>query len=132
MKSNTTSPGSSHQELTEPEDSMTTLKLPSHTGCDLIVRCSKQWQELDVTDEDGIRFCPNCQKLVFLTRTTAELRLAAERGWCVFIVPGSSAQTEQSRIENMEPSLLRERIRRIETEFLVRMNDQPLGFPIFR
>ena len=70
---------------------MSLEKYLESAGCEMEVVCDKKWEDLDATDVDGIHFCMDCKKSVFYTETPAELRVAAERGLCVYIAPGSSA-----------------------------------------
>jgi len=71
---------------------MTTNRLLKAADCEMKVVCGKQWTELNATEEEGIRFCGDCKKLVFYTKTAAELKVAAEKGLCVYIVPETSAE----------------------------------------
>ena len=36
-------------------------------------RCSKQWNELDDTEDECVRFCSQCNKPVYLAGNTKEL-----------------------------------------------------------
>ena len=112
---------------------MTTNKLLTSADCDLKVVCGKQWTDLNATEQDGIRFCGDCKKLVFYTKTAAELKVAAEKQLCVYIVPDTSAaRTENfnALARNFVPT--RERIRQIEAKALSRMNRPLMGHAIIR
>jgi len=75
-------------------------------NCEMQVICGKQWPQLIETEEDGIRFCGDCKKLVFYTKTSAELRIAAEKGVCVYIAPESNAEKANNRIRQIEKKAL--------------------------
>jgi hypothetical protein len=112
---------------------MNTNKLLHAADCEMKVVCGKQWTELKTTDHDGIRFCGDCKRLVFYTKTAAELKVAAEKQLCVYIVPNSSAE----RAENFNALAMnfvptRERIRQIEAKALSRMNRPLMGHAIIR
>ena len=101
--------------------------------CCIAAVCGKQWTELNATDQDGIRFCGDCKKLVFYTKTAAELKVAAEKGLCVYIVPDTSperADNFNGLARNFVPT--RERIRQIEAKALSRMNRPLMGHAIIR
>jgi RNA:NAD 2'-phosphotransferase (TPT1/KptA family) len=68
------------------------MNLIKEADCEMKVVCGKQWTELNATEEEGIRFCGDCKMLVFYTKTAAELKVAAEKGLCVYIVPDTSAE----------------------------------------
>ena len=98
---------------------MNTNQLLKAAECEMKVVCGKKWTELNATEQDGIRFCVDCKKLVFYTETAAELKVAAEKGLCVYIVPDSSAEQAENFnqfVKNYEPT--RERIRQIEAKAL--------------
>ena len=111
---------------------MSVEKILNSAGCEMEVVCGKRWEELDVTEEDGIHFCNDCKKLVFYTETSAELRLAAERGLCVYIVPGSSAARMREPVPEMNFEISRERIREIEAKALKRMKGPTMGVAIIK
>lgn len=49
--------------------------------------CPKQWDNLDTTENDLVRFCPSCQKNVYFCHTIDE---AVEHAWrreCVAVAP---------------------------------------------
>jgi hypothetical protein len=75
-------------------------------NCELTVVCGRNWDDFDKTEEDGIKFCNHCKQAVFLTRTSAEVRIAAEKGLCVYIVPMSEAW-EGSRVLDITRADLR-------------------------
>ena len=112
---------------------MTTNKLLKAADCQMKVVCGKDWTKLQTTEQDGIRFCGDCKKLVFYTKTAAELKVAAEKGLCVYIVPATSAEREDnfnSLKKNFVPT--RERIRQIEAKSLRGMNRRLMGHAIIR
>ena len=110
---------------------MNTNKLLKAADCEMKVVCGKKWTELNATEQDGIRFCGDCKKLVFYTKTAAELKVAAEKGLCVYIVPDTSADRADNFNElakNFVPT--RVRIRQIEAKALSRMNRPLMGHAI--
>ena len=112
---------------------MTTKRLLKAADCEMKVLCGKQWTELNATEQDGIRFCGDCKKLVFYTKTAAELKVAAEKGLCVYIVPDTSAERADNfnaLAKNFVPT--RERIRHIKAKALRRMNRPLMGHAIIR
>jgi hypothetical protein len=68
---------------------MNTKSLLERAGCKLRIICDQKWSEFEETDEPNIRFCNLCEKLVFYTTTSDQLRSLAKAGQCAFIVPGS-------------------------------------------
>ena len=111
---------------------MNARKLLNAAGCDMKVLCQRNWYEFEQTDVEGIRFCKHCKKSVFYTQTPAELRKAAEKGLCVYVVPDSAAD----KLDDLEQigvlfDVSRERIRQIEAKTLKRMRG-PMGIPILR
>ena len=112
---------------------MKTNRLLKAADCEMKVVCSKQWTQLNVTEQDGIRFCVDCKKLVFYTKTVAELKVAAEKGLCAFIVPDSSAKRADNLNELGQDFLpTKERIRLIQEKALRRMNRPLMGHAIIR
>jgi hypothetical protein len=112
---------------------MNTNKLLNSADCEMKVVCGKQWTELNVTEQDGIRFCGDCKKLVFYTKTAAELKVAAEKQLCVYVVPDSSAERAENfnaLARNFVP--IREPIRHIEAKALSRMNRPLMGHAIIQ
>lgn len=105
---------------------METHEILKAAGCKMEVVCKKLWSELDETGEDGIRFCRDCKQVIFYTTTPAELRIAAEKGYCVYIVPDSAAD-QKTRYD-----ITRERIRKIEVGTLKRLDGPTLGVPRIR
>lgn len=59
-------------------------------SCEVQVLCGKNWEELDVTEENGIRFCGECKKLVFYAINSTELKIAAQRKLCVYFQPAEN------------------------------------------
>jgi hypothetical protein len=57
------------------------------------VICSRQWLELDETDDPDERHCPGCNETVYHCETEAEALDHAERGHCVAL-HDSSAEVE--------------------------------------
>ena len=112
---------------------MTTHKLLKAAFCEMKVVCGKQWTELNATEQDGIRFCVDCKKLVFYAKTAAELKVAAEKGLCVYIDSDTSAE-RANNFNELDKIFVptRERIRQIEEKALRRMNRPLMGHVIIR
>ncbi len=108
---------------------MQTDEILAAANCQMEVVCGKRWDELTTTDEPGIRFCQECKRLIFYTETPAELRIAAEKGVCVYIVPDSTVAKE---INFYKSEIMRQRIRRIETKAIKRLKGPTMGVPIIR
>lgn len=108
-------------------------RLLKAADCKMNVVCGKQWTELNATELDGIRFCGDCKKLVFYTQTAAELKVAAKKGLCVYIVPESIAESADSFSEHAKDFVAtRERIRQIQEKALRRMKRPLMGHAIIR
>jgi uncharacterized protein (TIGR02996 family) len=59
-------------------------------GCPAFAfQCPKQWSQLAVTAQDGVRFCGGCQKHVYYCATIDEARDHAGTGACVALDIGS-------------------------------------------
>lgn len=108
---------------------METDEILKAAGCQMEVNCGKQWAELDETEIDGIRFCNDCKKAIFTASTPAELRVAAEKGVCVYIVPDSPASIIQTQNKF---DITRERIRKIEAKALLKLKGPTMGVPIIK
>lgn len=100
---------------------MTPNQILNNAKCELTVVCGRNWDEFVDTEEDGIKFCNHCQQAVFLTRTSAEVRIAAEKGLCVYIVPMSEAW-EGGRVFDIS----RADLRAAEAKALQRIKSGPL------
>jgi hypothetical protein len=100
--------------------------------CRMEVVCSKKWEHLLTTEEEGIKFCGDCKQLVFYTRTPAELRLAAKRGFCVYIAPESTVNSKRDSRLASHPEITRERIRAIQAKPLRSLKGPTLGVAIIR
>lgn len=111
---------------------METQQLLDAANCEMKVVCGIKWSELKSTDEPGIRFCGKCKQLIFFTTTVAELRIAAEKKFCVYIVPGSHADPTRP-VEHINfPEITRERLRKIEEKALKRLKGPTMGVAIIR
>lgn len=106
---------------------MSLEKFLQSANCEMEVICGKKWEDLDETDVDGIHFCMDCKKSVFYTETPAELRVAAERGFCVYIAPGSLAEKNGLSIPEGSFSVSRERIKQIEAKALKKLKGPLMG-----
>lgn len=109
-----------------------TFKMLQKADCEMKLVCSKKWNELAATELDGVRFCSDCKKAVFYAATAAELRVAAERGLCVYIDPGSTAREVHDLDQLCIPQVTRERLKQIEAKALRRLKGPTLGVPIVR
>jgi len=107
-------------------------KFLQSADCEMEVVCGKKWEDLDETDVDGIHFCMDCKKSVFYTETPAELRVAAERGLCVYIAPGSLAEKNRLSIPERSFSVSRERIQKIEAKALKNLGGQLMGSVVIK
>ena len=96
------------------------------------VVCGKKWEDLDETDVDGIHFCMDCKNSVFYTETPAELRVAAERGLCVYIAPGSLAEKNRMPIPGRSFGVSRERIQKIEAKALKNLSGPLMGSVVIK
>ena len=101
---------------------MSTKKILKESNCEMQVVCGKDWGELDQTAEEGIRFCGDCKKLVFFTQTSSELRVAAEKGLCVYIAPQSKAAKAKENTLQTKFNVTRERLRQIEEQAPASLN----------
>lgn len=54
-------------------------------NCIFSFKCEMNWEKLNETDVDNIKFCSNCQKEVYFCRTDEELVEAVKRNKCVGI-----------------------------------------------
>lgn len=70
--------------------------------------------------------------LFFYTTTPAELRLAAERKFCVYIVPNSSASVAKAKQPTRQFNVSRERIRNIDAKALRSIKGPTVGVPIIK
>ena len=108
---------------------METYEILKAANCQMEVVCGRQWADLDATEEDGIRFCKDCEQAIFLATTPAELRVAAEKGVCVYIVPNSLAAKKRTQLKF---EIKRESIRKIEPKELRKLKGPTMGIPIIR
>ena len=68
--------------------------------CQFAYKCPQVWQLLDPTDQEGIRYCGECQREVFLCSSEEELRAHAKQGHCVavgFSAPDEDLQEEDEK-----------------------------------
>ena len=56
------------------------------TNCNLEYECHLQWDSLEHTDKQDVRFCKDCKSCVTFVRTQEELALASDEGKCVAYV----------------------------------------------
>ena len=111
---------------------METQELLDAANCEMKVVCGIKWSVLEPTDEPGIRFCGKCKQLIFYTLTVAELRIAAEKKFCVYIAPGSHADSTRP-VEHINfPDLTGKCLRKIEAKALRRLKGPTMGVAIIR
>jgi len=103
---------------------MDTYEMLKRADCLMEVVCNKKWDQLVATEEEGIKFCGDCKKLVFYTQTPSELLVAAKKGLCVYIAPNSKAKQERDSSET--------RLRKIEAKALRKLMGPSLGVAIIR
>jgi hypothetical protein len=48
-------------------------------------KCSKNWLDMDITDDNNIRFCQDCKKNVYFVNNELEYEMRASSGQCVAI-----------------------------------------------
>ncbi len=112
---------------------MATNKLLDAANCEMKVVCGKRWTDLYATEQDGIRFCNDCKKLVFYTKTAVELKVASEKQLCVYIVPDTSAEQSEDFYALVKDFVVtRDRIRKIEAKAISRINRPLMGHVIIR
>jgi hypothetical protein len=73
---------------------MTTMQL---RNCEFAFKCDAKWDDLDVTGEDKIRFCNECEKQVHRCDTDDELVGAIKSNLCVAIQAPYSPQQQEPR-----------------------------------
>jgi uncharacterized protein (TIGR02996 family) len=64
--------------------------------------CPKQWDKLELTGQEGVRYCSACRKQVFYCDSIVEARQEAGQGHCVAVdpaVPRSSGDLDRYPIE---------------------------------
>jgi len=55
-------------------------------NCTFAFKCSAVWNELEVTDEDDVRFCNDCQREVFLCLDDDDLARNIKLNRCITIL----------------------------------------------
>jgi len=48
-------------------------------------QCPREWEKLQRTDDEGIRYCSACAQNVYLARTPSEFARHGEQGHCVAV-----------------------------------------------
>lgn len=61
-------------------------------NCVFAFKCTAQWDELTLTDDDKIHFCQDCQKEVHLCEDDDELVVAVRLNRCVAIYREEAGQ----------------------------------------
>lgn len=65
------------------------MPLSGQVICEFRFQCDKQWRDLsEVKGEDGVRYCADCTKPVFLCHTYDELAEHVAQAHCVAIEDG--------------------------------------------
>ena len=88
MRSTTSHNGKENQSVTEPKSLAEWKLVMDHTKiehCEFSYRCPKTWGSLYETNIDSIRYCNQCERNVYLSKTTAEANTHAAEGHCVAI-----------------------------------------------
>ena len=52
-------------------------------NCKFKFQCDQSWNDMETTDNSGIRHCGTCNEDVHLCKTPGDLRLALVNNWCV-------------------------------------------------
>lgn len=82
--------------------------------CDFLkweFQCPKYWESLELTNNQNLRFCPECKQDVYRVRSEAEARRRAQEGKCIAIIE----EGVEDRIGLMiEPYFLEEPVKEIE------------------
>jgi len=66
-------------------------------NCIFGFKCSKHWEALSSTSNEGIKFCDDCQKPVYLINEQTELVKAIELNRCVAINSNSNEDNKTSK-----------------------------------
>ena len=87
---------------------MSPKKLLKAANCKMRVICERNWDDFEETELDGVRFCNGCAKVVFYTCTVQELKVAAEKGLCVYIAPSfyDDCKLDNERTKTIEAEAL--------------------------
>ena len=62
-----------------------TEKLFRVEKCEFALKCPKHWNDLDVTEDEGIRHCRFCERNVYLCVSQTEFISYANLGRCVAV-----------------------------------------------
>lgn len=54
-------------------------------NCEFRFKCSKRWDALQLTADDGVRYCGQCQRTVHYCKTPSELQTAIVNDLCVAV-----------------------------------------------
>ncbi len=54
-------------------------------NCNFKFKCTQSWELLEITDEEGVRFCKDCQKDVHMVGTLSDLYKSLKNDFCVAI-----------------------------------------------
>ena len=80
---------------------------PSIQGCSLKwrVQCPMKWENLELTDSDGVRFCTSCERSVYQVFSEYEAQVKADQGECIALflkdsTVGLIGEAETSTIYN--------------------------------
>ncbi len=68
--------------------------------CQFSFKCPQVWQLLTPTEQDGVRYCGECQREVFLCSSEEELQTHAKQNHCVAV--GFSPQDENPEVDDEE------------------------------
>lgn len=76
------------------------LLIDNCSASDFEFVCPKKWSELRKSYVEGVRYCDQCKKNVYLCRTDADIKLYDSVNYCIAI---SNTQYEQRRLAPSTP-----------------------------
>lgn len=71
-------------------------------NCEFRFKCPKLWESLELTGDDSVRFCDQCNRTVHYCKTPLQLHAAIVANQCVAIEIKDSGESE-SRLMVGEP-----------------------------
>ena len=54
-------------------------------NCNFLLKCPAYWDELGPTDQESVRYCGACERMVFMCNTQDELRVRIDQNDCVAV-----------------------------------------------
>ena len=80
-------------------------------NCQFAYRCPMTWQSLLTTERSELRYCPECDRGVYLCRTDNDLLMAVKKNRCVAIVTRDDSGVEEPErrwpLGDIEPASFR-------------------------